>query len=228
MFRRVSRRFGPREPLANPGDILVNQGPEDADKEVARIEDSFHRLMGKVGTLVARSVSLVSRLSTKIDAALQKSFLNDTDALTEETTSDPYNPSHDSGFLQGVGLEEVLDSFFDFGKSVLDEFGAVVTQVFDDISESAQEEKMKGNAASNRVIPVNSSKKTPADALFLFGVAKGSFPRFLQNRKLCRDLRKQTSECWQLQNQCEACQGALLTGEAPPPAHLVFTSPSHL
>ncbi|XP_010767097.1 clusterin-like protein 1 [Notothenia coriiceps] len=37
------------------------------------------------------------------------------------------------------------------------------------------------------------------------------FPRFLQNRKLCRDLRKQTSECWQLQSQCEACQGALLT-----------------
>lgn len=162
MFRRVSRRFGPHEPLTDPGDILVNQGPDDADKEVARIEDSFNHLIGKVGTLVARSVALVSRMSTKIDIALQKSFLNDTDTLTEETTSDPYSPSHDSGFLQGVGLEEVLDSFFDFGKSVLDEFGAVVTQVFDDISEAVQEEKMRGNAASNRVTPVNSHKHIKA------------------------------------------------------------------
>uniref|UniRef100_A0A3Q3WT98 Clusterin n=1 Tax=Mola mola TaxID=94237 RepID=A0A3Q3WT98_MOLML len=145
-------------PLTDPGDILVNQGPDDADKEVARIEDSFNHLIGKVGTLVARSVALVSRMSTKIDIALQKSFLNDTDTLTEETTSDPYSPSHVSGFLQGVGLEEVLDSFFDFGKSVLDEFGAVVTQVFDDISEAVQEEKMRGNATTNRVTPVNSHK----------------------------------------------------------------------
>ena len=62
---------------------------------------------------------------------------------------------------------------------------------------------------------------------FLFGAARETLPRFLQNRKLCRDLRKQTSECWQLQSQCEACQGTLLTGEAPAPSQLVFTSSSH-
>lgn len=63
----------------------------------------------------------------------------------EETIEDPYSPGRDSGFLQGVGLEEVLGSFYDFGKSVLDEFGAVVTQVFDGISEAVQEEKKNGN-----------------------------------------------------------------------------------
>lgn len=145
LFRRVSRRFGPREPRTDPGDILVNQDPGNTDTEVVRIEDSFKRLIHKVSALVDRSVTLVSRMSSKLDRVLQKAFLNDTDTLTEETTSDPYSPSQDSGFLQGVGLEEVLDSFFDFGKSVLDEFGAVVTQVFDDVSEAVQEEKKRGN-----------------------------------------------------------------------------------
>ncbi|XP_059200539.1 clusterin-like protein 1 [Centropristis striata] len=184
-FRKVSRRFGPREPRTEPGDILVNQGPDSSDTEVDRIEDSFNRLSSRVGLLVSRSVALVSSMSSRLDRALQTAFLNGTDSLAEDSTADPYNPSRDSGFLQGVGLEEVMESFFDFGKSVVEEFGAVVTQVFDDIHEAVEEEKKK--------------------------VGRESFPRFLQNRKLCRDLRKQTSECWQLQDQCEVCQGALLT-----------------
>lgn len=49
----------------------------------------------------------------------------------------------------------------------------------------------------------------------LLAAAREKLSRFLQNRKLCRDLRKQSSECWQLQGQCEVCHGALLTGEAP-------------
>ncbi|XP_026168528.1 clusterin-like protein 1 [Mastacembelus armatus] len=183
-FRRVSRRFGPREPGMDPGDILVNQGPENTDAEVVRIEDSFNRLISKVGMLVNRSVAIVSRMSSRLDKVLQRSFLNTSDVLMEETTSDPYYPARDSGFLKGVGLEDVLDSFFDFGRSVVEEFGAVVTQVFDDLNDAVEEAKKK---------------------------ERESFPRFLQNRKLCRDLRKQISECWQLQNQCEACQGALLS-----------------
>ncbi|XP_005476578.1 clusterin-like protein 1 isoform X1 [Oreochromis niloticus] len=182
-FKRVSRRFGPREPNLEAGDILVNQD-NNTDAEIVQTEDSFNRLVNKVGMLVNRSVTLVSKLSSRLDKALQRAFLNDTDILMEETTSDPYDPARDSGFLQGVGLEEVLESFFDFGKSVVDEFGAVVTQVFDDIHKTVEEEKKK---------------------------ERESLPRFLQNRKLCRALRRQTSECWQLQNKCEACQGALLT-----------------
>ncbi|KAM7379542.1 hypothetical protein PAMP_005088 [Pampus punctatissimus] len=182
-FRRVSTRFGPREPRMETGDILVNQDSENTDTEVVRIKDSFNRLISKVGSLVNRSIALVSRMSNRLDKVLQGAFLNNTDILMEETTSDPYYPARDSGFLQGVGLEEVMESFFDFGKSVVDEFGAVVTQVFDELHEAVEEEKKKGRI----------------------------FPRLLQNRRLCRDLRKQTSECWQLQNRCDACQGALLT-----------------
>ncbi len=152
MFKRVSRRFGPQLPRVDAGDILVNQDPGNTDTEVIQIEDSFNRLMSKVGTLVNRSVALVSKLRTKLDKVLQNAFLNDTDVLTEETPTDPYDPSRDSGFLQGVGLDEVLESFFDFGKSVLEEFGAVVTQVFDDIHEAVEEEKQKGRGGSRTFI----------------------------------------------------------------------------
>ncbi|KAK2895842.1 clusterin-like protein 1 [Channa argus] len=183
-FSRVSRHFGPREPGMDAGDILVNQDSEDTDREVVRIEDSFNQLLSKVGKLVDSSSALVSRMRSRVDRALQRAFLKDTDVPMEETTSDPYYPGRDSGFLQGVGLEEVLDSFLDFGKSVVEEFGAVVTQVLDGLHEAVVEESKK---------------------------ERKSFTHILQNRKLCRDLRKQTSECWQLQNQCEVCQGALLT-----------------
>lgn len=124
------------------GDILVNQD-NNTDTEIVQMEDSFNRLVNKVGMLVNRSVTLVSKLSSRLDKALQRAFLNNTDILMEETTSDPYDPARDSGFLQGVGLEEVLESFFDFAKSVVDEFGAVVTQVFDDIHKTVEEEKKK-------------------------------------------------------------------------------------
>ncbi|KAL6103980.1 clul1 [Pungitius sinensis] len=187
-FRRVSRRFGPREPREDAEDILVNQGPDDPDPEVDRIEDSFRRLTGRVGLLVSRSVALVSGMSGRLDGVLRDAFLNDSAVPTEEETAaaagELYHAGRDSGFLQGVGLEEVLDSFFDFGKSVVEEFGAVVTQALDDVHAAVEEKKKKGME---------------------------TFTRFLQNRKLCRDLRKQTSECWQLQSQCEACQGPLLT-----------------
>ncbi|XP_030015684.1 clusterin-like protein 1 isoform X2 [Sphaeramia orbicularis] len=182
-FRRVSRRFGSREAGVDSGDILVNQA--DADTQVARIQDSFKRLMSTVGSVVNRSVTLVSRMRDRVDRVLQGAFLDNTEALKEaEVTPDPYDPSRDSAFLQGVGLEEVMESFFDFGRSVVEEFGAVVTQVFDDVDVAVEEEKKR---------------------------ERNSLPRFLRNRKLCRDLRKQTSECWQLHSQCEVCQGALLT-----------------
>lgn len=121
----------------------MNQGPDNT--EVSRIEDSFNHLMSKVGKLVNNSISLVSRMSSRLDEALHRAFLNDTDTLVEEATSDPYYPSRDSGYLQGVGLEEVLESFLDFSKSVVEEFGAVVTQVFDDLHKAVEEEQKKGH-----------------------------------------------------------------------------------
>ncbi|CAN9502669.1 unnamed protein product [Ophioblennius macclurei] len=183
-FQRISRRFGPPQLEVDSGDILVNQEADSTVADVDRIEDSFKQLLSKVGALVNRSVVLASRMSGRLDQGLRRAFLDQSLALEVEPTSDPLDPGRDSGFMQGVGLEEVLESFFDFGKSVVEEFGAVVTQAFDDLQQVAEEQKKKERL---------------------------SIPQFLQNRKLCRSLRRTTSECWRLQTQCEACQGALLT-----------------
>lgn len=141
-FQRVSSRFGSGKRAVEAGDILVNQDPDGSDAEVVQIEDSFQRVMSRVGALVNRSISLASRMSGGLDAALQRAFL---DAPADESTSDPFAPGRDSGFLQGVGVEEVLESFFDFGRSVVEEFGAVVTQVFDDLHQAVEEENQKGD-----------------------------------------------------------------------------------
>ncbi|XP_077411779.1 clusterin-like protein 1 [Vanacampus margaritifer] len=178
-FRRVSRRFS--EAAIEADDIQVNQDPDSPDSEVVRIQDALTRLSRKVGTLVNSSAALASRMRDGLDRAVRRALLSG--LPLPSATVDPDDPARDSGFLQGVGLEEVLDSFFDFGRSVVEEFGAVVTQAFDGLHGAREED--------------NKPEKT--------------FPRLLRNRKLCRDLRKQSSECWQLQSQCEACQGALLT-----------------
>ncbi|XP_029971915.1 clusterin-like protein 1 [Salarias fasciatus] len=183
-FQRISERFSSRQLAAESGDILVNQGLDSTDLDVDRIEDSFNRLLRRVSWLVERSAGLVSRMSSRLDRALQTAFLNQTRAPAAPPTLDPLDPARDSGFMQGVGLEEVLESFFDFGKSVVEEFGAVVTRVFDDLQQAAEQQDDK---------------------------ERESAPQVLQDRQLCRSLRRQTSECWRLQTQCRACQGTLLT-----------------
>ena len=120
------------------GDIMVNQEPGSQQAEaaeVALIEASFSQLMRRVGGLVERSRTLVGRSRSRLDDALRGAFFNrdesESDGGSEGEIADPaspgpFDPAHDSGFLQGVGLDEVLDSFYDFGRSVVEEFGAVV------------------------------------------------------------------------------------------------------
>ncbi len=118
---------------------MLNQSAENPDLEVVRIEDSFSNLLTKVGTLVNRSVVLVSRFHHELDQTLRRAFSPE---LQEDKESElvlkPANKALDSAFLEGVGLEDVLESFFDFGRSVLEEFGAVVTQAVSDIHDATE------------------------------------------------------------------------------------------
>ncbi|KAL7879937.1 hypothetical protein SRHO_G00021910 [Serrasalmus rhombeus] len=181
-FRRVSTRFGSQ---GFREELEMNQGGESPDLDVVRIEDSFNSLLTKVGNLVNRSMVLVSRFQKQLDQALRKAF---TPELQEDEDREVLLPSAgeelDSAFLQGVGLDEVLESFFDFGRNLAEEFGAVVTQVFDNLHGTIEEAEKERE--------------------------KQLFSGFFHKRKLCRDLRRQSAECWQLQSKCEACQGTLL------------------
>ncbi|KTG38490.1 hypothetical protein cypCar_00021749 [Cyprinus carpio] len=121
-FQRLSSRFGPRD---TQDEVVLNQSAENPDLEVVRIEDSFSNLLTKVGTLVNRSVVLVSSFHRELDQTLRRAFNPELQENNEsELVLKPANKALDSAFLEGVGLEDVLESFFDFGRSVLEEFGA--------------------------------------------------------------------------------------------------------
>ncbi len=103
---------------------------------------SFSNLLTKVGTLVNRSVVLVSHFHHELDQTLRRAFSPELQGDKEsELVLKPANKALDSAFLEGVGLEDVLESFFDFGRSVLEEFGAVVTQAVSDIHDATGEDR---------------------------------------------------------------------------------------
>lgn len=137
----MTSRYIPPAPEQQLGQ---NQTAESSEQDVVRIEDSFGSLLSKVGTLVSRCVVLATNMHQKLDSTLRKTFDPKLQGKEEEIVLASPDEDLDSGFLKGVGLEEVMESFFDFGRSVVEEFGAVLTQVFDDISDAVEEERKRG------------------------------------------------------------------------------------
>ncbi|XP_028831548.1 clusterin-like protein 1 [Denticeps clupeoides] len=174
-FRRMSSRFSPRR---------TNLTTETPDQQVMRMEDAFSLLRAKVNTLLDCSYTLAARMNQRLDQALRQAFFPQGQPSQSEVVLQLADGQLDPGFVKGVGLDQVLDSFFDFGRSVVEQFGAAITQVHSDFKGALEEERKNERTA---------------------------FPRFLQNRRLCRDLRRRSSECWRLQHKCESCQGTVLT-----------------
>uniref|UniRef100_A0A3B3SHC0 Clusterin n=1 Tax=Paramormyrops kingsleyae TaxID=1676925 RepID=A0A3B3SHC0_9TELE len=171
-FRRMSSQFLSFDSQDEPG----QQSSESPDGDLQWVEDSFTSLQNKVYDLYDKAVMLVSSMSKELDTAFQATFAaNSTSRLLS-----PDQSVLEPGFFQGIRLDDVLESLFDFGRSVIEEFSSVITDVFD---------------------------QTPQDSERVSEQQTGS-------RQLCRDLRRQSSECWQLQDHCESCQGAL-THECP-------------
>ena len=102
----------------------------------------------QVGSLFERSVVLVDKMQGKLDQNLQKAFDPQSrgQARGQQPTQDPFSLGMDLGFIHRVGMEEVLDSFFNFGKSVVEDFGDVVTRVFDDLKDVVEEERKRGSS----------------------------------------------------------------------------------
>ncbi|XP_061110378.1 clusterin-like protein 1 [Conger conger] len=183
---KVEQFFQKLTSLANQ-DLMVNSSADEVDLEVLQVEDSFDRLLRKVGSLYDRSVVLVTSMHREFDQVFRAVFAPEASGGAVQPPR-PQTPEEldSSDFFQGIGLDDVLESFLDFSRNVLTEFSSVVTQVFDDIHQSFQETE-----TSPRWVPSRS-------------------------RQLCADLRRQTSECWQLSGQCAACQGTLLEGKQCP------------
>nr|XP_023649172.1 clusterin-like protein 1 [Paramormyrops kingsleyae] len=182
-FRRMSSQFLSFDSQDEPG----QQSSESPDGDLQWVEDSFTSLQNKVYDLYDKAVMLVSSMSKELDTAFQATFAaNSTSRLLS-----PDQSVLEPGFFQGIRLDDVLESLFDFGRSVIEEFSSVITDVFDQTPQDS--ERVSEQQTGTGILP----SRAPS-----------------QSRQLCRDLRRQSSECWQLQDHCESCQGAL-THECP-------------
>lgn len=177
-FRRMSSQF----PSPDSQDELGQQSSESPDVDLQWVEDSFTSLQNKVHDLYDKAAMLVSNMSKEFDTAFQTAFA----ANSSSRLLSPDQAVLEPGFFQGVRLDDVLESFFDFGKSVIEEFSSVITDVFDQVPQESE---------------WDSEQQTGTEMLPSWAPS--------QSRQLCRDLRRQSSKCWQLQDQCESCQGAL-------------------
>lgn len=134
-FRKTSAQFQ----LEGGQGLVHSQGPEDLedlDEEMMRVEDSFSQLQHRVSVLYERSMELVMNTRRQFDCTFRDAFI----ASLKPKSLLPAPDVLDADFLKGIGLEDVLDSFFDFGKSMLEDFGSVITEVFEDIQEAVQKE----------------------------------------------------------------------------------------
>ncbi|KAJ8385853.1 hypothetical protein AAFF_G00182090 [Aldrovandia affinis] len=131
-FHKMSTQFQSEDGQ----DLISNQNSENPDAELMQMEDSFGQLQLRVSALYNKSVALVTAMHREFDSAFCAAFAN---SLMPKPTP-PVPDALDVNFLEGIGLEDVLDSFFDFGKSMLEEFSSVITEVFDQIQDAVEEE----------------------------------------------------------------------------------------
>nr|XP_023684403.1 clusterin-like protein 1 [Paramormyrops kingsleyae] len=143
---------------------------------IPRMEDSFSRLLEQMKALYDGSLLLVTKLHKHLGEAFQTAF-----AVNNSQSPTAAPDALDTSFFEGISLEDILESFFDFGRNIYQELSSVTKWVFD-----MGHEPVEGMELPTETIPPSS--------------------QLPQTQQLCRDVRRRTSECWWLRARCEACQ----------------------
>ncbi|XP_070709521.1 clusterin-like protein 1 [Pempheris klunzingeri] len=191
-FRKMAAQLDATEQVYNQNEEKVgrtssaeNQVSEDAaDLELLQVDASFSQMLPNISLLYNRSVTLVK----KMQQVFGRSFLAAFTAELHPSPRSAMQADSSAGFVRTVGLDHIVDSVYDFGRNVLEEFSTTVADTFEDIHEA--EEFFQQDAGLLSVLGTS------------------------QSRDLCRRLRRQASECWQLQKLCETC-GDYLVKECP-------------
>ncbi|XP_039473780.1 clusterin-like protein 1 [Oreochromis aureus] len=188
-FRKMATKLEDAEQVHNKNEensggsvAAENQVTEDkSNMELLQAEASFSELLSNISLLYNQSIGLAKKMQPVFGHAFLETFATELQSSTLSTRGSS------SGFLGSVGLEHVLHSVLDFGKSMVGGFSAPVADLFEEIKEA--EEYVQ-----------QSSRDT------------GSFSAMgpLQSGYMCRRLRRQASECWKLQDLCETCRDYLL------------------
>uniref|UniRef100_A0A3B4TYD7 Clusterin n=1 Tax=Seriola dumerili TaxID=41447 RepID=A0A3B4TYD7_SERDU len=146
-----------------------------------RAEASFGQLLSNISLLYNQSLTLVKKMQQRFGHSFFAAFT----AEIQPSTLSGVQDDSTAGFLATAGLDHILDSVYDFGRNVLEEFSSTVTDVFEEIHEAEE-----------------SFQPSSRGSLTILGQS--------QSRYMCRRLRRQASECWQLQDLCETCKDYLL------------------
>ncbi|XP_074550157.1 clusterin-like protein 1 [Halichoeres trimaculatus] len=148
------------------------------DADLLQVDASFNQLLSKTSILFNHSVTLVR----KMEQVFGEAFLF---AFTADFQPGPLSGMQvgsSPGFFKTLGLGQIVDSVYDFGRNVMGDMSSSVSDVLED--ETPQQ-------------PVRDTGPLPAVG-------------HLQNSYMCRRLRRQTSECLQLRSWCKTCKEYLL------------------
>nr|CBN82071.1 Clusterin-like protein 1 [Dicentrarchus labrax] len=180
----TERVFDQNEENAGRTNPPENQVSEDeADLELLQVDASFSQLLSNISLLHNQSAILVK----KMQQVFGNSFLMAFNTELQPSPQSSMQGGTSAGFFRTVGLDHIVDSVYDFGRNVLEEFSSTVVDVFEEVQE-AEEYFHQLNRDTGALSALGQS----------------------QNRHLCRRLRRQASECWQLQSLCETCEDYLV------------------
>ncbi|XP_038585902.1 clusterin-like protein 1 [Micropterus salmoides] len=165
----------------NSAEIQVRE--DEADLELQRADALFSQLLSNISLLHNQSVVLVK----KMQQVFGNSFLAAFNTELEPSSLSAMQGGSSAGLFRTVGLDHILGSVSDFGRNVLQKFSSTVADVFEEIQE-AEEYFQQPSRDTGSLSALGHS----------------------QSRYLCRQLRRQVSECRQLQSLCETCEDYLL------------------
>ncbi|XP_028289342.1 clusterin-like protein 1 [Parambassis ranga] len=193
-FRKMAAQLEATEHVYNQNQ-KDSGGTPSAENQVTEDRASLELLQAEASfsQLLSNTSLLYNQsiiLITKMQQVFGHSFLA---AFTTEIQPSMQDGSS-AGFFRAMRLDHILDSVIDLGKNVLEEFSSSVADVFEEIQEAEEYFQQSSQGA-------------------------GRLPASGQSGYLCRQLRRQASECWQLQDLCETCKGYLIK-ECPSVQHL--------
>ncbi|XP_019943419.1 clusterin-like protein 1 [Paralichthys olivaceus] len=190
-FREMATQLEPAEHVygQNEDKVARTKSPQNdtdeskSDLELLQAEESFSRLLSNISLLCNHSITLVK----KMPHVFGHSFLAALDMELRPSPRSGLQGGLTAGFFRTVGLDHILDSMYDFGRNVVEEFSSTVVDVFEEIQEAEEYFQQ----ASRDTGSLSSLEQT-------------------QSRYMCRRLRREASVCWQLQDLCETCKDYLL------------------
>ncbi|KAM9712346.1 clusterin-like protein 1 [Menidia menidia] len=199
-FRKMATQLEGTEHVYNPNQEDLDKPPsadnrvveEEIDLELSQAESAFGQLLSEIGLLYDHTILLAGRVPRVFGRSFLASLTSDLQLSSPSAARD----GSDAGFFKSLGLDHIVHSAYGFGKEVLEEFGSMVTGVFGETHGAQEHFQPSGRDAGS----LSASDQPPSGYL-------------------CRQLRRQASECFQLQNLCETCQEDLIK-ECPSVQHV--------